>query len=88
MRVADFLRCRSGPNGLVRFCINETKDDMAVNGIPDVLGDSVDRSLWFVQARCGTRMKALDVSRKISGTSFVRNEEIWICSILDETLFC
>jgi hypothetical protein len=31
-------------------------------------------------------MKALDVSRKISGTGFVGNEEVWICSILDETL--
>jgi len=31
-------------------------------------------------------MKALDVSRKVTGTGFVGNEEIWICSILDETL--
>lgn len=30
-------------------------------------------------------MKALDVTRKISGTGFVGNEEIWICSILNES---
>jgi hypothetical protein len=30
-------------------------------------------------------MKPLDVSLKIPGARFVGNQEIWICSILDET---
>jgi hypothetical protein len=85
VRIANFLCCRSGPNGLARFCADQMKDDMAVNRVPDILGDSVNRSLGFVQARSWARMKALDVSRKAPGTGFVGNEEIWICSILDET---
>jgi len=62
------------------------KDDMAVNRVPNILGNSVNWSLGFVQARSWARMEALDVSRKVTGTGFVGNEEIWICSILDETL--
>ena len=61
--VADFLRCRGGPNGPARLRVDELKGDMAIHGVPDVLGDSVNRSLGLVQARSGSRMKALDFSR-------------------------
>src|SRR5580658_11323453 len=71
VRITDLLRCRGGPNGLVRLCVDEVKDDMAINGIPHVLGDSVDWSLWLVQARRRARMKALDVCRKVRGARFV-----------------
>src|SRR5580658_651273 len=71
VRVTDLLRCRGGPNGLVRLCVDEVKDHMTINGIPNVLRDSVDRSLWFVQARSGSRMKALDVCCRVRGARFV-----------------